>query len=231
MVREKLGKFSDSIRKGSSQVVKFSIGRDHRISVFVVIWFSFGYSFGEYYYTIDPALPKWGEQLSKMPDKFPFDLLKASEPINFLGLNIGVRPYHIFPMFLGYYLILSFFPLIDDLTVRLFNNERGLRRREEVKRSLVLGVGNLSFSVVVEDFGWFLWRFWAPLKDDPKGGLLMQTNDFTSSFLGCSPVGSLGFCIPNWYFHWIIIAIATYGVYVYLQRAKARLLAGRLMKR
>ena len=211
------------IGRASFDAIKVPIKSDHRISILVVVWFSFAYSFGEYYYTIDPALPKWNEALARMPDQFPFNLFKASDPITIFGVSIGLRPYHLFPMLIGYYLIICFFPLIDDLTAKRFENKRGESMKLERIRSSFLGVGNLSFSLVVEDFGWFFWRFYAPLQDDPRGGHLMQAEDWTSRFVGCSPVGSQGFCIPNWYFLWIAIAMVSFGVYLFFYlRASTR---------
>jgi len=61
----------------------------------------------------------------------------------------------------------------------------------------------------VEDFAWFLYRWWLPLDNDPKEGLLMQASDWTTKNLGSlliphvNPFGI--FVIRYWYIIVIII--------------------------
>jgi hypothetical protein len=99
------------------------------------------------------------------------------------------------------FFLISFAALWDDLSFRLFG------RHSRIKAAYI-GFANLIAAIVVEDFGWFINRWIAPLQNDPKGGQLMQSSDWTSVHLGAINVGT--FVIPVWYLVAIALASAAY---------------------
>ena len=128
-----------------------------------------------------------------------FDRSRETKPI--IG---NMYQYHLFPM-LFIFILISFAALFDDMTFKLF----GRRKRT---KAFFLGCANLITAITVEDFAWFVNRFVLPLKDDPKGGQLMQVTDWTSIHLGAIDLGS--FVIPYWYLAAVALsAIAYYAAF------------------
>ena len=84
-----------------------------------------------------------------------------------------------------------------------------------------LGIANLLSDILVEDFTWFFYRWWSPLDNDPKKGLLIQASDWTTKNLGGLHILHVdlvgGFVIPYWY---IIVIIIT-GIFYYLAFKKS----------
>lgn len=166
---------------------------EHITAAVVSVIFAFCFAHLEYYYIKDPAL-----QISngKVHANYPmYDRSRETKPI--IG---NMYEYHLFPMLFIFFLI-SFAALWDDITFRLFG------RHSRIKAALI-GFANLVTAITVEDFAWFLNRWIAPLQDDPKGGQLMQSTDWTSMHLGAINAGS--FVIPVWYLIAIAIAAAAY---------------------
>ena len=134
-----------------------------------------------------------------------FDRSRETEPI-----IENMYQYHLFPM-LFIFILISFAALWDDMLFKL------LGRHKRVKAAFV-GIANLITAIVVEDFAWFVNRWAVPLESDPKGGLLMQSTDWTSSWCPQDRVhlnrdhwsrGS--FVVPAWYL--VAIAIAALAYY------------------
>jgi hypothetical protein len=156
--------------------------------------FAISFAHLEYYYIKDPALHiSNGEVVVTDPN---FDRSRETEPI--IG---NMYQYHLFPM-LFIFVLISFAALWDDMSFKL------LGRHRRVKAAFV-GIANLITAIVVEDFGWFVNRWAVPLESDPKGGLLMQSTDWTSMHLGAIDVGP--FVVPTWYL--VAIAIAALAYY------------------
>lgn len=108
----------------------------------------------EYYYIKDPALEiSNGKAASTNPTA---DQSRETKPI--IG---NMYEYHLFPM-LFIFILISFAALWDDMTFRL------LGKRVRTK-AFLLGVGNLTAAILVEDFAWFVCRWLVPLANDPKG--------------------------------------------------------------
>ena len=156
--------------------------------------FAVSFAHLEYYYIKDPALQiSNGKVVANHPS---FDRSRETKPI--IG---NMYEYHLFPMLFIFFLI-SFAALWDDMSFRLFG------RHSRIKAALI-GSANLIAAIVVEDFAWFANRAVAPLQDDPKGGLLMQSTDWTSLHMGAINLGV--FVVPVWYL--IAIALATAAYY------------------
>jgi hypothetical protein len=162
-----------------------------------VIGVIFAVSFAhlEYYYIKDPALQISNGEVAVTDSNF--DRSRETEPI--FG---NMYQYHLFPM-LFIFVLISFAALWDDMSFKL------LGRHKRVKAAFV-GVANLITAIVVEDLAWFANRWAVPLESDPKGGMLMQSSDWTSMHLGAIDVGS--FVIPAWYI--VAVAIAALAYYV-----------------
>ena len=159
----------------------------------ICVIFAICFAHLEYYYIKDPAL-----QISngKVQANEPlYDRSRETRPI--IG---NMYEYHLFPMLFIFFLI-SFSALWDDITFRLFG------RHSRIKAAFI-GFANLVAAITVEDFAWFVNRWVAPLQDDPKGGQLMQSSDWTSMHLGAINVGP--FVIPVWYLIAIALAAAAY---------------------
>lgn len=162
----------------------------------ICVVFAICFAHLEYYYIKDPALQiSNGKVLTNHPE---FDRSRETKPI--IG---NMYQYHLFPM-LFIFTLISFAALFDDMTFRLF----GKKKR---RKAFFLGCANLITAITVEDFAWFVNRWLVPLKDDPKGGQLMQLTDWTSIHFGALDVVN-SFVIPYWYL--IAIAIATTSYYV-----------------
>jgi hypothetical protein len=151
----------------------------------------------EYYYIKDPALQISNGEV--VVNDSNFDRSRETEPI--IG---NMYQYHLFPM-LFIFVLISFAALWDDMLFKL------LGRHKRIKAAF-LGVANLITAILVEDFAWFANRLAVPLESDPKGGLLMQSSDWTSMHLGFIDLGSL--VLPGWYLFALGLAtLAYYGAF------------------
>ena len=158
--------------------------------------FAFCFAHLEYYYIKDPALQiSNGKVLGTHSE---IDRSREVKPI--IG---NMYQYHLFPM-LFIFILISFAALFDDMTFKLF----GKKKR---RKAFFLGCANLITAITVEDFAWFVNRWLVPLSNDPKGGQLMQTTDWTSMHLGALKLVN-SFVIPYWYLIAIVIATAAYYV-------------------
>jgi len=160
----------------------------------IAVVFAISFAHLEYYYIKDPALQISNGKVVVTDSNF--DRSRETEPI--IG---NMYQYHLFPM-LFIFILISFAALWDDMLFKL------LGRHKRIKAAFI-GVANLITAIVVEDFAWFVNRWIVPLENDPKGGLLMQTSDWTSMHLGAIHFDS--FVMPAWYL--IAIAIATLAYY------------------
>jgi hypothetical protein len=184
---------------GSRERIRQHLGarRIEFISTAVIcVVFAVSFAHLEYYYIKDPALQMSNGKVQVIDPNF--DRSRETEPI--IG---NMYQYHLFPM-LFIFILISFAALFDDMTFRLFGKSKR-------KQAFFLGFANLITAITVEDFAWFVNRWLVPLKDDPKGGQLMQFSDWTSMHLGALDIGSI-FVIPYWYL--IAIAGATMAYYV-----------------
>lgn len=162
----------------------------------ICVVFAICFAHLEYYYIKDPALQISNKGTITSTEN-QNDRSRETEPI--IG---NMYQYHLFPM-LFIFILISFTALFDDMTFKLF----GKNKR---RKAFFLGSSNLIAAITIEDFGWFINRKIAPLEDDPKGGLLMQSSDWTSMHLGYINT-DFGFVIPIWYL--IAVALATGGYY------------------
>ena len=162
----------------------------------ICVIFAVSFAHLEYYYIKDPALQMSNGKVQVIDPNF--DRSRETEPI--IG---NMYQYHLFPM-LFIFILISFAALFDDMTFRLFGKSKR-------KQAFFLGLANLVTAITVEDFAWFVNRWLVPLKDDPKGGQLMQFSDWTSMHLGALNVGG-NFVIPYWYL--IAIAVATIAYFI-----------------
>jgi hypothetical protein len=161
----------------------------------VCVVFAISFAHLEYYYIKDPALQISNGKVQVTDSNF--DRSRETGPI--IG---NMYQYHLFPM-LFIFVLISFAALWDDMLFKL------LGRHKRIKAAFI-GVANLVTAIVVEDFAWFLNRWTVPLESDPKGGLLMQSTDWTSMHLGAIDFGN--FVLPAWYLLAIAIAaLAYYG--------------------
>ena len=161
----------------------------------ICVIFAISFAHLEYYYIKDPAL-----QISNgkvQVDDPNFDRSRETKPI--IG---NLYQYHLFPM-LFIFILISFAALFDDMTFRLFGKGKRIK-------AFFLGCANLIAAIIVEDFAWFVNRAVLPLQDDPKGGQLMQSSDWTSMHLGALDFGS--FVVPIWYI--VAIALAAGAYYI-----------------
>ena len=156
--------------------------------------FAVSFAHLEYYYIKDPALQISNGEVQVTDSNF--DSSRETEPI--IG---NMYQYHLFPM-LFIFALISFAALWDDMLFKL------LGRHKRIKAAFI-GFANLITAIVVEDFAWFVNRWAVPLESDPKGGLLMQSTDWTSVHLGAIDFGS--FVLPTWYL--VAIAIAALAYY------------------
>jgi len=157
--------------------------RRTRISFLVTI--SYGYL--EYYYINDPVQGKTANLTVRGGTH------RVATPI--AG---GLYSYHVFPMMIIFILV-GFGPFFDSISFNILG-------RHERRKAASLGVANIITALLVEDFTWFLYRWWLPLDNDPKKGLLMQASDWTTKSLGYLSIPSAcdkGYCsslgIPIWY--------------------------------
>lgn len=161
----------------------------------VCVVFAASFAHLEYYYIKDPALQVSNGRVAVTDSNF--DRSRETRPI--IG---NMYQYHLFPM-LFIFALISFAALWDDMLFKL------LGRHKRIKAAFI-GFANLITAIVVEDFAWFANRWAVPLESDPKGGLLMQSTDWTSIHMGAIDFGS--FVLPTWYLLAIAIAaLAYYG--------------------
>jgi hypothetical protein len=162
----------------------------------LVIVFAVSYGYLEYYYINDPVLGKTANLTVKGGTH------RVATPI--IG---GLYSYHIYPMMVIFILV-GFGPFFDSISFNILG-------RHQRRKAAALGVANVISAMLIEDFTWFFYRWWLPLDNDPKKGLLMQASDWTTKSLGSlhiphiNPFGS--FVIPYWY----IISIVIAGIFYY----------------
>lgn len=174
--------------------------RRTRISFLVtsglVIVFAVSYGYLEYYYINDPVLGKTANLTIK----------GGTQHVTTLIIG-GLYSYHIYPMMIIFILV-GFGPFFDSISFNILG-------RHERSKAASLGIANVISAMLVEDFTWFFYRWWLPLDNDPKRGMLMQASDWTTKSMGSTPIihtNLLGnFVIPYWY----IIAIATAAIFYY----------------
>jgi hypothetical protein len=174
--------------------------RRTRISFLVtcglLIVFATSYAYLEYYYINDPILGKTANLTVKGGTH------RVAAPI--IG---GLYSYHLYPMMVIFILV-GFGPFFDSISFNILG-------RHERRKAAFLGVANIISAMLIEDFTWFFYRWWLPLDNDPKKGLLMQASDWTTRNLGYISIPHTGlfgnFVIPYWY----VIAIIGAGIFYY----------------
>ena len=121
-----------------------------------LIVFAVSYGYLEYYYINDPVQGKTANLTVRGGTH------RVATPI--AG---GLYSYHVFPMMIIFILV-GFGPFFDSISFNILG-------RHERRKAASLGVANIITALLVEDFTWFLYRWWLPLDNDPKKDLLMQT--------------------------------------------------------
>ncbi|HEY7228682.1 MAG TPA: hypothetical protein VH481_11240 [Nitrososphaeraceae archaeon] len=169
----------------------------------LVIIFAVSYGYLEYYYINDPVQGKTANLTVKSGTH------RVATPI-----IAGLYSYHIFPMIVIFILV-GFGPFFDSISFNILG-------KHERRKAASLGFANVLSAILVEDFTWFFYRWWLPLDNDPKRGLLMQASDWTTknlSGLHIPHVDFIGsFVIPYWY----IIVIIVAGVFYYFAFKKSK---------
>jgi hypothetical protein len=192
-VKKKVEKENDS--SSASDLLK-KVRISYLVTSSLVIVFAVSYGYLEYYYINDPVLGKTKNLTVKGGTH------RVATPI--IG---GLYSYHIYPMMVIFILV-SFGPFFDSVSFNILG-------RHQRSKAAALGVANVISALLIEDFTWFFYRWWLPLDNDPKKGLLMQASDWTTKSLGSlhiphiNPFGS--FVIPYWY----IISIVIAGIFYY----------------
>ena len=81
---------------------------------------------------------------------------------------------------------------------------------------------NLISAIHLEDFMWFIFRWWVPFDNDPKRGLLMQASDWTTHNIGGLIIPKSSsfdeFIIPYWYL--VVSIIAAFFFYYAFKKPK-----------
>lgn len=175
------------------------------ISSTLVILFAVSYGYLEYYYINDPVQGKTANLTVGGGTH------RVSTPI--LG---GLYSYHIFPMIVIFILV-GFGPFFDSVSFNILG-------RHERRKAASLGVASVISAILVEDFAWFIFRWWLPLDNDPKRGMLMQASDWTTHNVGGLTISKSslyggGFVIPYWY----IIAGIIVGFFFYYAFKKSKI--------
>ncbi|HEY7572131.1 MAG TPA: hypothetical protein VH796_12265 [Nitrososphaeraceae archaeon] len=169
----------------------------------LVIIFAVSYGYLEYYYINDPVQGKTANLTVKSGTH------RVATPI-----IAGLYSYHIFPMIVIFILV-GFGPFFDSISFNILG-------KHERRKAASLGFANVLSAILVEDFTWFFYRWWLPLDNDPKRGLLMQASDWTTknlSGLHIPHVDFIGsFVMPYWYMIVIIVA----GVFYYFAFKKSK---------
>src|SRR5919202_1917680 len=154
------------------------------VTIGLLIVFAVSYGYLEYYYINDPVQGKTGNLTVKGGTH------RVATPI--AG---GLYTYHVFPMMIIFILV-GFGPFFDSISFNILG-------RQERRKAASLGVANIISAMLIEDFTWFFYRWWLPLDNDPKKGLLMQASDWTTRNLGYISMPHTGlfgnFVIPYWY--------------------------------
>ena len=75
------------------------------------------------------------------------------------------------------FILVGFGPFFDSISFNILG-------KHERRIVASLGIANLLSAILVEDFTWFFYRWWLPLDNDPKKGLLIQASDWTTKNLG-----------------------------------------------
>jgi hypothetical protein len=204
-VKKKVEKENDSSR--SSDLLK-RVRISYLVTSSLVIVFAVSYGYLEYYYINDPVLGKTANLTVKGGTH------RVATPI--IG---GLYSYHIYPMMVIFILV-GFGPFFDSVSFNILG-------RHERRKAAALGVANVISAMLIEDFTWFFYRWWLPLDNDPKKGLLMQASDWTTKSLGFLPVPHINpfgnLVIPYWY----IISIVIAGIFYYyaFKRSKQKITA------
>jgi hypothetical protein len=166
------------------------------VTIGLLIVFAVSYGYLEYYYINDPVQGKTANLTVRGGTH------RVATPL--LG---GLYSYHVFPMMIIFILV-GFGPFFDSISFNILG-------RHERRKAASLGVANIITALLVEDFTWFVYRWWLPLDGDPQKGLLMQASDWTTKSLGYVSIPHTGlfgsFVIPYWY----VIAIMVCGVFYY----------------
>lgn len=187
---------------GSSDLLK-RVRISYLLTSSLVIVFAVSYGYLEYYFINDPVLGKT-ENLTVKGGTH-----RVTTPI--IG---GLYSYHIYPMMLIFILV-GFGPFFDSVSFNILG-------RHERRKAAALGLANVISAMLVEDFTWFFYRWWLPLDNDPKKGLLIQASDWTTKSLGSLPVPHIhpfgNFVIPYWY----IISIVIAGIFYYYAFKKSK---------
>ena len=192
-VKKKVEKENDS--SSASDLLK-RVRISYLVTSSLVIVFAVSYGYLEYYYINDPVLGKTANLTVKGGTH------RITTPI--IG---GLYSYHIYPMMVIFILV-GFGPFFDSISFNILG-------RHQRSKAAALGVANVISALLIEDFTWFFYRWWLPLDNNPKKGLLMQASDWTTKSLGSlhiphiNPFGS--FVIPYWY----IISIVIAGIFYY----------------
>ena len=172
------------------------------ITTSLVIVFAVSYGYLEYYYINDPIQGKTGNLTVKSGTH------RVATPI-----VAGLYSYHIFPMIIIFILV-GFGPFFDSISFNILG-------KHERRKAASLGFANVLSAIMVEDFTWFFYRWWLPLDNDPKKGLLMQASDWTTKNLSGLHVPHIdligSFVIPYWY----IIVIVIAGIFYYFAFKKS----------
>lgn len=172
------------------------------ITTSLVIVFAVSYGYLEYYYINDPIQGKTANLTVKSGTH------RVATPI-----VAGLYSYHIFPMIIIFILV-GFGPFFDSISFNILG-------KHERRKAASLGFANVLSAIMVEDFTWFFYRWWLPLDNDPKKGLLMQASDWTTKNLSGLHVPHIdligSFVIPYWY----IIVIVIAGIFYYFAFKKS----------
>lgn len=113
------------------------------------------------------------------------------------------------------YQVAVFLPLIILVAFQSLIQDWLLKIRVDVLRTTVpLGVASTILGVVLVDALWFLFRFTAPVVNDPLAGYWIRAFDYTAVAVGSTQI--LGATIPLWYFAAAPIIIAIYAALLML---------------
>lgn len=203
--RHSSGFSGEDVSKGKHPANSRDILRRSRISflasTFLIVIFAVSYGYLEYYYINDPVQGKTTNLTVKDGTH------RVATPL--VG---GLYSYHLIPMMVIFILV-SFGPFFDSISFNILG-------RHKRRKTLSLGMAGVAVALLVEDFSWFFYRWWLPLDNDPKKGLLMQTSDWTVKTLGGISLPQVGpfqaLVIPYWY----IVAMLIAGLlYYYAFRA------------
>jgi hypothetical protein len=202
-VKKKVEKENDSPH--STDLLK-RVRISYLVASSLVIVFAVSYGYLEYYYINDPVLGKTANLTVKGGTH------RVATPI--IG---SLYSYHIYPMMVIFILV-GFGPFFDSISFNILG-------RHQRRKAAALGVANVISAMLVEDVTWFFYRWWLPLDNDPKKGLLMQASDWTTKSLGSLPIPHThpfgSFVVPYWYILSVVIAGMFY--YYAFKRSKQKI--------